>query len=226
MFLSANQILKADTEGVSVPQAALMFTMSIAGAGVLGISGAIAQSGGLVSVVAILSIAVLTKRSYDLLISLSIDTDGVEGSYERLGEIAMDAPGRVAVFASKFTYTFFTLVVHIKIVKDNFSSAMQGIVGGPGALLHLLQNHKDSVTFLVSLVIIFPMCLLRDSSLVEKTSVAKIATVVAITFILVHTYFSGSSQLPVQGTTVYEDWFTVKPNLLPRYDSINWNKAV
>eukprot|EP00540_Astrosyne_radiata_P002351 CAMPEP_0116839438 /NCGR_PEP_ID=MMETSP0418-20121206/9769_1 /TAXON_ID=1158023 /ORGANISM="Astrosyne radiata, Strain 13vi08-1A" /LENGTH=114 /DNA_ID=CAMNT_0004469553 /DNA_START=36 /DNA_END=377 /DNA_ORIENTATION=+ len=84
--------------------------MSVAGAGVLGISGAIAQSGGLISIFFILVIAVLTKRSYDVLIGLSLDTEGVNGSYERLGEIASGKAGRIAVYASKFVYTFFTLV--------------------------------------------------------------------------------------------------------------------
>uniref|UniRef100_A0A7S1D7Z0 Amino acid transporter transmembrane domain-containing protein n=1 Tax=Cyclophora tenuis TaxID=216820 RepID=A0A7S1D7Z0_CYCTE len=212
--MGTKKMIAKDNSGVSVWKAALMFTMSIAGAGVLGISGAIAQSGGLASIAAFLMIAYTTKRSYDLLIALSLDTEGVKGSYERLGDIALGTTGRLAVFVAKFMYAFFTLIVHIKVVKDNFPSAMMGILGSSNEYLYLFED-KDVVTFVISFLVVFPLCLLRDFGLVEHTSTAKLATVFAISFIILHMYFTNPGRLPIQGTTVYEDWLAVKPNLLP-----------
>lgn len=193
---------------------ALMFCMSIAGAAALGISGAIAQSGGIASIFVICFVAILTKRSLDLLIALSIDTEGVDGSYENLGDIAMGVWGRCLVFFAKYLYTFFLLIVHIKVVKDNFPSAMQGIVGPENA--YLFAN-KDIVTFIVSLLVVFPMCLLRTMGLVELTSVAKISTAIVITGFIFYFYFdSGSPDIPIRNESVYENWFEVKPGILPR----------
>jgi len=191
---------------------ALMFCMSIAGAAALGISGAIAQSGGIASIVMVFFVAILTKRSLDLLMAVSIDTEGVNGSYEQLGFIAMGVGGKVAVFVSKYLYTFFLLLVHIKVVKDNFPSAMQGIVGPE---YEYLFANKDVVTFITSLLVVFPMCLLRTMGLVELTSVAKIGTAMIITVFIVYFYINMSGAKVLRQESVYEDWLEVKPGVLP-----------
>ena len=203
-------------DGVSVPKAAVMFTMSLAGAGVLGVSGAIAQTGGFLSVLLLAFLAWLNKKSYDLLIALSLETEGVNGSYENLGQIAFGMPGRTAVFAAKWVYTAFTLVVHLKVVADNFPEAMRGILGPDNYFIFLFQSN-GWVTFLMSLFVIFPMMTLRDMSLVAHTSTLKLCTVLGITAIVVHLYFTSSSpNIPVRDTSFYADWVAVYPGVLAR----------
>ena len=190
--------------------------MSIAGAGVLGISGAIAQSGGFISIGMLLLIAVLNKRSYDLLIALSLDTEGVNGSYEQLGAVACGWVGRVLVFIAKFTYTFFTLVVHTKVVKDNFPSALRGIMGHNNQFLYLFES-DDLVTFFVSLIVILPLMAARDMSVVRKTSVLKLCTVLGISCIIVYMYFAHPGpNIPLQGTSFAADWIYVYPGIFAR----------
>ena len=194
-----------------------MFTMSLAGAAVLGVSYAVKLTGGFASIAELIFVACLTKRSTDMLIALSLDTEGVNGSYERLGHIAYGNVGRFSILATRYVYTLTLLVVHIKVLKDNFPSAMQGIVGPDSQWLYLFEA-KDIVTFITSLIVIFPMCLLRTMGLVEVTSSLKFMTVFIITSFIAYFYFcSPGTGVPVRGTSFYEDWVVVKSGVLPWY---------
>lgn len=82
------------------------FTNTIVGAGCIGLGNAMARSGGLISIATILFFAILTKLSFDLVIVLSVETEGALGSYEQLGQIAYGIPGRIAVMISKFLCFF------------------------------------------------------------------------------------------------------------------------
>ena len=108
--------------GSSVLGAIFNFTNSIVGAGCIGLGGAIASSGGLVSITLVLFFAVLTKVSLDLLIRLSIEhsTSTMMASYEDLAEIGMGYwKGRVLVMICKLLYSFGCLVAYVIVIKDN-----------------------------------------------------------------------------------------------------------
>lgn len=141
--------------GSSMAGATFNFTNCIVGAGAIALGGAMAQSGGIISIVSILGFAILTKQSLDLVIRLSLETaimaaaaaaapppGGVRGntssgaaaasstlsySYEDLGEAAFGILGRRVVAASKFLYSFGCLVAYVVVVKDNFAAATHSL---------------------------------------------------------------------------------------------------
>lgn len=122
------------------------------GAGCIGLGGAIANSGGLVSIVSILVFAILSKYSYDLVISLAVESQEIgqerststssssssssppPSSYESLGYATYGTTGKNTVIISKWLYSFGCLVAYIVIIKDNFSPAA----------IYLLQYNTDS----------------------------------------------------------------------------------
>ena len=88
--------------GSTVAGATFNFTNSVVGAGAIGLGGAIAVSGGAVSIACIIFFGILTKLSLDMLIELTVKTDGANGSYEDLGRAAYGTAGRLAVKARHF----------------------------------------------------------------------------------------------------------------------------
>ena len=76
-----DQVMVGQPRGSSLGGAIFNFTNCIVGAGAIGLGGAIAMSGGLISIVLIVFFAIITKFSLDLVIELS---DGK--TYEESGE--------------------------------------------------------------------------------------------------------------------------------------------
>lgn len=125
--------------GSSVPDAIFNFTNSIVGAGCIGLGGAIALSGGLISIALVIFFAVLTKLSLDLLIRLSVEStsasDGsvANASYEDLAERGMGYwKGRVPVMVCKLSYSFGCLVAYVIVIKDNCGPALLSLIYGEG----------------------------------------------------------------------------------------------
>ena len=104
----------------SVSATVFNLTNSIVGAGCIALGSAIGESGGLVSIVAILLVAVLNKYSFDLVIDLSRDvatsaaatasgkksTPATTASYESLGHNAYGSCGRTVVAICKLVYGY------------------------------------------------------------------------------------------------------------------------
>lgn len=179
------------------------FTNSIVGAGCIGLGSAMARSGGLISIVTIATFAILTKLSFDLVILLSVETEGARGSYEQLGFMTFGNPGRIAVVLSKFLYSFGCLVAYVKIVKDNFSSAMQDLTD--------VEWNQDLVTLTLSSVILLPLCLVRDITLLERVSIVKLMVVVSILSIIIYLYVANpGGAIRHVGASTYTQWFEVR----------------
>jgi len=143
-------------QGSSLPDAVFNFTNSIVGAGCIGLGGAIALSGGLISIALVIFFAVLTKLSLDLLIRLSLETattttaaatttttattaattatrTSAPASYEDLAHVGMGYwKGRVLVMVCKFSYSFGCLVAYVVVIKDNCGPALKSLIYGEG----------------------------------------------------------------------------------------------
>jgi amino acid permease len=207
--------------GSSVQESIFNFTNAIAGAGALGLGGAFAASGGIVSIVSIMLFAYVTKVSLDLLIRLSLETPGAHGSYEDLGRVAFGFVGQLAISAAKFMYSFGCLVAYVIVVKENLGSAVRNLVYGD-AVMHGEESwgyeflsHSVWVTWSASIVIIFPLCLLRDMTPLANLSMVSVASMVAIAVIIVYLFLvnpHGSIREP--GGTFYENWLEVRPGYL------------
>ena len=214
--------------GSTVVGATLNFANSTVGAGAIGLGGAIAASGGLVSVFSIVAFGILTKLSLNLLIDLTVRTTGVtHGTYEDLGRLAFGGAGRLSVLVSKALYSFGCLVAYVVVVRDNFGEGMRHIIyrdgdgDGHGSGGHMpwqeqFLEREELLTVLLSVLVILPLCLLRDMASLSRLSALSILAMAAIVVIVIVLYvLNPEGEVRLEGGTVYENWVQVHPvNLL------------
>jgi hypothetical protein len=196
---STKKLQQSDDPGSGWVGAAFNLTSSIVGAGCIGLGGAIANSGGLVSLVAISVFAVLSKYSFDLVVDLALESsqDGAHQTttYESLGFVTYGNAGKMTVIVSKGLYSLGCLVAYIKIVKDNFAFALAHLLYGyddtgdahvgpaAGAVENILTN-QYFVTIFFCTSVMLPLSMLRDVTPLERFSALKITVVLLIVFIV------------------------------------------
>ena len=216
------------THGSSVTGTVFNFTNTIVGAGAIGLGGAFAASGGLFSIGCIIFFAYLAKVSFDIIVNLSVTTatTGTMGSYEQVSEVTFGKPGLVVVIVSKFVYSFGSMIVYIVIVNDSFASAMEHLVYGKVTnrkftetdanewTLASILNNDDMVTFLLSFIVVLPLCLLRDMTPLVKFSTVKILTVALIILIVVYLFVDGDVRL--HEGSFYQHWFEIRKGCVER----------
>lgn len=210
----------ADHHGSSVADAIFNFTNSIVGAGAIGLGGAIAISGGAISIALILFFGILTKLSLDLVIRLSITTPGAHGSYEDLAQVGLGTSGRILVMACKLFYSFGCLVAYIIVVKDNFAHGLQHLLYGDevtnnGSYLDSILQSEAWTTWVLASTVILPLCLLRDMTPLASLSVVSVFSMVAIVAIIVYMFFA-HPEIRQPGGSTYEKWFEIRPGVLER----------
>ena len=203
----------------SMAGAIFNFTNSIIGAGAIGLGGAMALSGGAISVFFILFFALLTKMSLDLVIRLSAETEGAHGSYEDLAQIGLGWPGKMLIVACKLLYSFGCLVAYIVVVKDNFASALRHLIYGhtkeSTSILETILLNNAWTTWILSFTVMLPLCLLRDMSPLEKSSFFSVVCMVAIVAIVLFIFFDHPEIRQPSGT-FSENWLEIKPGVLER----------
>lgn len=192
------------SKGSSLAGCVFNFTNSIVGAGCMGLGGVMAASGGLVSIVAILWFAMLSKFSFDLLIDLS---EG--GSYEQLAFQTYGKAGSTMVSVSRFLYAYGCLVAYIKIVDDNLASGIEGMTGRRfgGAV----------VTFVVSATVMLPLSLLRDMTPLQRVSLVKILVVLCIIGTVTSLYPANHRG---DEAAFQQHWLDVRPSLVKSLGTI------
>ena len=202
------------TNGSTVLGAALNFTNSIVGAGCIGYGGAVANSGGLVSIVLIVLFAMMSKASYDLIIELGLEYH--VASYEALGSRACGMPGRIAVVLSKTIFAFGGMVAFMVVVRDNFSPACQGLLGvhHKNELLSNLLGDETWTTVFLCTVVMLPLSLLRDVSFLERFSGAKIFIFLGICAAVVYFYFALPPVPEEEAGSFQERWLDIKPGVI------------
>jgi amino acid permease len=203
-------------DGSSVRAAVFNFTNAIIGAGAIGLGGAFALSGGCIAIVSILACAYLTKLSLDLVLELSL-LQGVT-TYEDLGFCGLGRVGKLCVTWSKLLYSFGCLIAYVIVVKDNLGPAFLSLVSGGGAALsppidQLLHN-ADLLTFLTSLLVILPLCMLRDMTPLANFSMMSVLAMIMIVGIVASLYFFPpvTEHHQDKETSVFEDWFEIRWN--------------
>lgn len=241
-----NTTQQAPTHGSTLTEATFNFTNCIIGAGAIGLGGAFAQSGGIISVLALILCAYLTKQSLDLVIRLSVEHGGESSSsYESLGQLAFGTSGRLVVMLSKFMYSFGCLVAYVVVIKDNFGSALRALIeqqsGSPDTTFvptmaptvaapedqlslvlfpflfyepaRLLEGDK-LLTWLVSIIIILPLCLLRDMTPFARLSVLSVGVVAGIVIIILSLYMVNPHDeirhVNDSPSAFYENWLQVR----------------
>jgi amino acid permease len=251
---SATEIISADTtsndeisngseHGSSVKEAIFNFTNSIVGAGCIGLGGAIASSGGMISIALIVFFAILTKLSLDLLIRLSIEhsTTAMTASYEDLAQAGMGYwKGRVLVMICKLSYSFGCLVAYIIVIKDNCGPALKSLIYGEGDgdgedMYNNIDTETDAndhhdghqenwfywllskdymVTWVLSFAFILPLCLLRDMTPLAFGSLISVASMITIVGIVIYIYFECPDVRQEPTGGFYENWVEIRPGVL------------
>lgn len=216
--------------GSSLAGAIFNFTNSIIGAGAIGLGGAIAISGGAISIALILFFGLLTKLSLDLVIRLSITTPGAHGSYEDLAQVGLGTWGRLLVMACKLLYSFGCLVAYLIVVKDNFGHGLKHLLYGDevvvtddGSSHNNMSYYLDSIlqsealtTWVLATTVILPLCLLRDMTPLASLSVVSVFSMIVIVGIIIYMFFA-HPEIRQPGGSTYENWFEIRPGVLERY---------
>ena len=202
--------------GSTVAGATFNFTNSVVGAGAIGLGGAIAVSGGAVSIACIIFFGILTKLSLDMLIELTVKTDGANGSYEDLGRAAYGTAGRLAVLISKTLYSFGCLVAYLIVIKDNAGPGLRNLIGlSSSSWFETLLEREDLLTFVLSAAVILPLCLNRDMTTLSNFSIVSVFAMVAIVGIVILLWaINPNGEVRHQGGSTYENWFEIRPGLL------------
>jgi len=219
-----------NNSGSSMPEAIFNFTNSIVGAGCIGLGGAIALSGGIISIVLVLLFAVLTKLSLDLLIRLSVqNSTTATTSYEDLAEVGIGYwKGRVLVMVCKFAYSFGCLVAYVIVIKDNCGPAVKGLIYGNDDKDNWNGNNSDGisewvhqflslnflVTWTVSFVFILPLCLLRETTQLAFASLISVTSMVTIVGIVIYIYYECPDVRQESTGNFYENWLEIRPGVL------------
>jgi solute carrier family 38 (sodium-coupled neutral amino acid transporter), member 11 len=226
-------VVSTESYGSSVGGAIFNFTNCIVGAGAIGLGGAFAESGGIVSIATIIFVALLTKLSLDLVVLMSVENSQPlsdnpslqrSASYEELGFLAFGRSGNMAVLMSKFLYSFGCLVAYIIVVKDNFTPALQHFLYGSGHndawfnKFLLQEGAEDTVTWFLGLFVILPLCLMRDMTPLSSLGAVSVALMCFI--VLIVTYiFVAEPEVHHHGGSNYENWIQVRPGYVERYDT-------
>jgi amino acid permease len=209
--------------GSSIFGASLNFSNSIVGAGVVGVGGAIANSGGLVSLVSVLGFACLSKLSFDVVIDLALETNATTSSYEDLGRVAFGTSGYLAVAISKGLFAFGCLVAYVVICKLSFAPACRSLLledpSSPpvGEGITSIFFDKTWSTLFLSATVMLPLSLMRDMAFLEKFSAAKIVIFMLIILILIYLAMTISvDEIGSAGNphTFQDHWLAINPGFL------------
>jgi amino acid permease len=119
----------------------------------------------------------MNKYVFDLVIALSIETEGARGSFEHLGAAAYGIWERLSVMFSKALFIFGCLVVYVVAFKDNFTPAVCHLLYGtsqPDGMLSFFHSNSCWTTAACSTIVVLPLVLLRDVSPLAQFSVLKL----------------------------------------------------
>ena len=223
--LESTDTLHSEDPGSGWIGASFNLTSSIVGAGCIGLGGAIANSGGLISLATIAIFGILCKYSFDLVVDLAMETSHLDAkttTYESLGYATYGDAGRTTVIVSKGLYSFGCMVAYIVIVKDNFSFALAHLIYGSDAenqggsnaasLLGRALTNQYFVTIFFSTSVMLPLCMLRDLTPLERFSALKITVVMLIVAIVMYLFVMSDKQEP----DVVKHWLVVYGGVFER----------
>lgn len=206
------ELTDEEIQGSSTGGAIFNFTNSILGAGAIALGGAMAKSGGLVSILVIVYFGYLTKLSLDMVIELS---NGI--SFEELGTKTYGKVGWITVLLGKLLYSFGSLVAYLVIIKDTFASALEHLCYGDHRSERFLGD-KDLVTVLLSVVVLLPLSLLRDMTPLASLSLVSVISMLWVMGIVMYLFVANPGHIRVHEGSVYEHWFEVRTGIVERYE--------
>ena len=226
----------------------LNLTNAIMGAGCIGYGSVMAQSGGLVTLILMTTVALLMKVSFDWLIQLSLlahqkqqvaPNSGGSGerrtqpSYETLalysGCGGGSSWGLWTLLACKGFYSLGCMVAYIVIIHDNLALGLQGlfVVWSPTETPPPSSSSSVMTTLVLCGTVMLPLCLLRNVSLLERFSSTKLVLYGLLLLIVAYLYMtlpsSSSSSSPQDlpsPPSFYKQWLEIRPGIFANMGTI------
>lgn len=219
---------RSNDGGSSVLGAAINLFNSTIGSGVIGLGSAIAGTGGIVSAVLMITFAIMSKLSLDLVISLAIEA-GPRASYEDLATKAFGTSGNFTIVLFKGVLSFGCLVSYVVIVRDNFSSSMQHLFKIQSSteeiaiecVMSTVLLNEGLMAVILSASVMLPLSCLRSMTPLVRFSAIKILVVFLVTIILVvlHQRIGGVND-PTGIGSRFEHWIQIRPNILSNFGTM------
>uniref|UniRef100_A0A8C9R0A6 Solute carrier family 38 member 4 n=1 Tax=Scleropages formosus TaxID=113540 RepID=A0A8C9R0A6_SCLFO len=145
------------------------------GSGILGLSYAMANTGILLFVILLFGVAILSIYSIHLLLVAA--KEGSSLIYEKLGERAFGWPGKIVTFGSIMFQNFGAISSYLFIIKYELPEVIRSFT-------HLEENSSEwflngnYLVVIVSLLIIFPLSVLKNLGYLGYTSCFSLACMV------------------------------------------------
>jgi len=181
----------------SLYKAAYNFINSIIGAGIIGIPYAFGECGMLGGLFLLIFVAWLVSQSVQMLIQCGIKSNKLD--YEELANHLLGKKGYYAAIASMFLFAFGAQVAYLVIVGDTIPA--------------LTGANRELVISLVSTLLILPLSLLKDMSLLSYTSLAAIAADVLIILLVVLTAPASAKSQNIHPSLQFETLTLFSPRL-------------
>ncbi|XP_042728257.1 sodium-coupled neutral amino acid transporter 4 [Lagopus leucura] len=167
---------------------------AIMGSGILGLSYAMANTGIILFVVLLLSVAMLSLYSVHLLLKTS--KEGGSLIYEKLGEKAFGWPGKCSVFISVTMQNIGAMSSYLFIIKYELPEVIR-------AFMKLEENsgewylNGNYLVILVTVVIILPLSLLKTLGYLGYTSGFSLTCMVFFVSVVILKKFQVPCPLPI-----------------------------
>lgn len=173
----SNDIDSSESEGnSSVLTASFNFINSIVGAGIIGIPYAVQQCGFVSGIIMLASVACLVYQSVTMLIDCGIKANKLD--FEELAEHLLGRVGYYAALVFMFLFAYGAQVAYLVVIGDTIPLVAQLFL--PDSLF----ANRNFTIALMSIVVILPLCLLKDLSSLSWTSLLSIGADIALVLIV------------------------------------------
>ncbi|KFO10404.1 Sodium-coupled neutral amino acid transporter 4 [Balearica regulorum gibbericeps] len=185
---------------------------AIMGSGILGLSYAMANTGIILFVVLLLSVAILSLYSVHLL--LKISKEGGSLIYEKLGEKAFGWPGKCGVFISVTMQNIGAMSSYLFIIKYELPEVIRAFMKLEESSGEWYLN-GNYLVILVTVGIILPLSLLKSLGYLGYTSGFSLTCMVFFVSVVIFKKSQIPCPLPIMDHSV-ENW-TATNNTVPMH---------
>jgi sodium-coupled neutral amino acid transporter 11 len=160
----------------SVVIASFNFINSIVGAGIIGIPAAMEKCGFIFGIIMLLFVACLVYQSVLILIDCGLKTDKLD--FEEVAETLLGRKGYYAALISMFLFSYGAQVAYLIIIGDTLP-----------VVFHLFYPNnpladRNITISILAIVIILPLCLLKDLGSLSWSSLLSIFADVGLVLIV------------------------------------------
>lgn len=196
-FLGKKKLADYDDEhhpgNTSFGMSSFNLSNAIMGSGILGLSYAMANTGIILFVIMLLTVAILSLYSVHLLLKTS--KEGGSLIYEKLGEKAFGWPGKIAAFISITMQNIGAMSSYLFIIKYELPEVIKAFMGLEENTGEWYLNGNYLVIF-VSVGIILPLSLLKNLGYLGYTSGFSLTCMVFFVSVVIYKKFQIPCPLP------------------------------